>query len=314
VRSARIPKSKKATSTRRSEFDPRGVHARAEAQNLFLQAIRDCELESPPRNPKAGRLCRALTELKGIPLQRFQSLYNYTHRGLSYNLLSWNLFARKWTEENTAGWTRVFNDYGRLYGHETPIPNLMNNISPAQFFAWLDLREAISEWAGKWNLASWDDDDPWFFDNTLFTLYLWCYEPTARDDLFLPFMSSAINSLPVQDLRNTVTLELEADLSIESRAEAEERIDKQLKEARNNFLSQLEALEKGRGAAKSRDIRADHAFEMLVRYVVQGWSNETIRAAFRYKNIEDVSRSNNRTAKLIGLTLPNRRGRPRKKQ
>ena len=51
---------------------------------------------------------------------------------------------------------------------------------------------------------------------------------------------------------------------------------------------------------------------MLVRYVIQEWSNDTIRAAFKYQNKGDVSRSNNRTAKLIGLKLPNRRGRPRK--
>jgi len=217
-------------------------------------------------------------------------------------------------EENTTGWTRVFTDYGRLYGHETPIPNLMSNISPAQYFAWLELREAVGEWAKKWNMASWEDSDPWFFDNTFFTLYLWCAEPTARDDLFLPFVSSEIDSLPVQDLRTTVTIKLEADLAIEGRAEAEKRMYRQLKEVADSFLDQLETLEEKRGAPRSRDIRADHAFKMLVRYVVQEWPNEAIREAFRYQNKEEVSRSNIRTAKLIGLTLPNRRGRPRKKQ
>lgn len=298
----------------RSEFDPGGAHARAEAQNLFLQAIRDCELEPSPQHPEDGRPCRLLTELQGTPLKRFQALYDCTYCGFSYDLLKWNLFAEKWAEEDTIGWTRVFTDYGRLYGNETPIPNLMNNISPAQYFAWLELRESVGRWADKWNLASWEDGDPWFFDNTLFTLYLWCAEPTAREKLFLPPVSSEIDSLPVQDLRTTVTLELEADLTIESRAEAKERIDRKLKEARDNFLDQLETLEEKRGAQKSRDIRTEHAFKMLVRYVVQEWSNDTICAAFGYQNKEDVSRSNTRTAKLIGLTLPDRRGRPRKKQ
>lgn len=298
----------------RSEFDPGGAHARAEAQNLFLQAIRDCELESSPQNPEDGRSCRVLTELQDTPLKRFRALYDCTYYGLSYDLLKWNLFAERWTKENTTGWTRVFTDYGRLYGNETPVPNLMNNISPAQFFAWLEVREAVNEWATKWNLASWEDDDPWFFDNTLFTLYLWCAQPTADDELYFPPVSSAIDSLPVQDLRTTVTLGLEADLAIESRAEAEERIDRKLKEVRDSFLDQLETLEGQRGALKSRDIRADRAFKMLVRYVVQEWPNETIREAFRYQNKEDVSRSNTRTAKMIRLTLPSRRGRPRKKQ
>lgn len=298
----------------KSEFDPGGFHARAEAQNSFLQAIRNCELESHSRNPETGRPCRILAELQRTPLQRFQVLYGYTHRGLSINLLSWNFFGERWTEEDTAGWTRVFTEYARLYGYEAPIPNLINNISPAQYFAWLELREAIKEWANNWNLASWENDDPWFFDITLFTLYVWCAQPTAGEEMLLPFVSSEIDSLPVQDLRATVTIELEADLALESRTEAEERIDKKLKKVRDNFLDQLETSEEKRGAPKSRDIRADHAFKMLVRYVAQEWSNETIRTAFGYKNKEEVSRSNTRTAKLIGLTLPRRRGRPRKKR
>lgn len=297
----------------KSEYDPGGLHARAAAQNLFLQAIRDCELESCPQNPGNGRLCHVLRELRGTPLQCFQSLYDCTHRGLSYDLLKWNLFAERWTDEDTIGWTRVFTDYARLYGYETPIPHLMNNISPAQFFAWLGLRKALDEWVNKWNLASWEGGDPWFFDNMLFTLYLWCADRTARDEMILPPVSSEINSLPIQDLRTTVTLEIEADLAIESRGEAAERIDRKLKEVREEFLDGLEKLEEQRGALKSRDIRADHAFKMLVRYVIQEWSNDTIRADFKYQNKEEVSRSNTRTAKLIGLTLPNRRGRPRKK-
>ncbi len=36
----------------RSEFDLGGAHARAEAKNLFFQAIRDCELEASPQNPE----------------------------------------------------------------------------------------------------------------------------------------------------------------------------------------------------------------------------------------------------------------------
>jgi hypothetical protein len=297
----------------RSEYDPGGLHARAAAQQLFLQAIHDCELEPSPQNPGNSRLCHVLRDLQGSLLQCFQSLYDYTYRGFSHDLLKWNLFAENWTEENTIGWTRVFTEYGRLYGYETPIPNLMNNISPAQFFAWLELRRAVDEWANKWNLASWEGSDPWFFDHTLFTLYLWCVDQKARDEMILPPVSSEINSLPVQDLRTTVTLEIEADLAIESRGEAEERIDRKLKEVRDEFLGKLGRLEEQRGALKSRDVPPDHAFKMLVRYVIQEWPNDTIRDAFKYKNKEDVSRSNTRTAKLIGLILPSRRGRPRKK-
>jgi hypothetical protein len=189
----------------------------------------------------------------------------------------------------------------------------MNNISPAQFFAWLELRKAVGEWADKWNLASWEGGDPWFFDNTLSILYLWCANQTAREEMSLQLVSSEIDSLPIQDLRTTFTLEVEADLSLESRAEAAERMDRKFREVRDEFLGRLERLEEQRGALKSRDIRADHAFKMLVRYVIQEWPNDTIRAAFKYQNKEEVSRSNTRTAKLIGLTLPNRRGRPRKK-
>lgn len=297
----------------RSEYDPGGLHARAEAQSLFLQAIRDCELETSPQNPKRGRLCRLLTELKGSPLQRFQFLCDCTYRGLSYNLLQWNFFAERWTKEDTIGWTRVFSDYGQLYGYETPIPTLINNISPAQYFAWLEVRSAVYEWASKWNLASWEDNDPWFFDNILFTLYLWCVDTTACNELFLPPVSSEVDSLPVQELRTTINFELEADLAMESRAEATARIDRKLREARDNFLNQLETLEEKRGATKSRDIRSEQAFKMLVRYVIQEWSNDAIRVAFKYQDKEQVSRSNTRTAKLIGLILPNRRGRPRKK-
>jgi hypothetical protein len=298
----------------KSEYDPDGLHARATAQQLFLQAIRDCELEPSPQNPRNGRLCHVLRELQGTPLKCFKALYDCTHHGLSYDLLRWNLFAERWKEEAAIGWTKVFTEYGRMYGYETPIPNLMNNISPAQFFAWLELRKAVGEWAIKWNLASWGDGDPWFFDNTLSTLYLWCANQTARAEMSLPLVSSKINSLPVQDLRTTVTLEIEADLAIESRGDAAERIDRKLKEVRDEFLGKLERLEEQRGALKSRDVPANHAFKMLVRYVVQEWSNDTIRAAFKYQNKEDVSRSNTRTAKLISLKLPNRRGRPRKKQ
>jgi hypothetical protein len=297
----------------KSEYDPGGSHARADAQSLFLQAIRDCELEASPQNSRNGRPCRVLRELQGTPLQRFQSLYDCTYNRLSYDLLRWNLFAERWTEEATIRWTQLFTQYGRVYGYETPIPNLMNNISPAQFFAWLELRKEVGEWASKWNLASWEGGDPWFFDSTLSTLYLWHENQTARDEMSLPFVSSEINSLPIQDLRTTVTLEIEADLALESRTEAAERIDRKLKELRDEFLDNLERLEEERGAIKSKDIRADHAFTMLVRYVIQEWSNDTIRAAFKYRNKEEVSRSNTRTAKLIGLILPNRRGRPRKK-
>lgn len=298
----------------KSEYDPGGLYTRAAAQNMFLQAIHDCELEPSPQNPKNGRSCRALRELQGTPLQCFQSLYDCTHHGLSYGLLRWNLFGEMWTEENVIEWTQVFTESGRLYGYETPIPNFMNNISPAQFFAWLELRKAVKEWADKWNLASWEGGDAWFFDNTFFTLYLWRADQTARAEMFLPPVSSAINSLPIRDLRTTCTLEIEADLAIESRGEAEERIGRELKEVCDEFLDKLERLEEQRGALKSKDIRADRAFEMLVRYVIQEWPNDTIRAAYNYQNKEDVSRSNNRAAKLIGLTLPNRRGRPRKKQ
>lgn len=165
-------------------------------------------LDPSPQNPRNGRLCRVLRELQGPPLQCFQSLYDCTHNGLSYDLLRWNLFAKRWTEDTAAGWARVFTEYGWLYGYETPIPNLMNNISPAQFFAWLELRKAVGEWANKWNLASWEDGDPWFFDNTLSTLYIWCADQRARDEMFLQFISSEIDSLPVQELRTTVTVEI----------------------------------------------------------------------------------------------------------
>lgn len=129
----------------------------------------------------------------------------------------------------------------------------------------------------------------------------------------LPPVSSEINSLPIQDLRTTITLEIEADLAIESRRQAAERIDRKLKEVREGFLDGLEKLEEQRGARKSKDISAEHAFKMLVRYVIQEWSNDTIRGTFKYQNKEEISRSNTRTAKQIGLVLPNRRGRPRKK-
>lgn len=251
----------------KSEYDPGGLHARAAAQQLFLQAIRDCELEPSPHNPGNGRQCHVLRELQGSPLQCFQSLYDCTYHGLSHDLLKWNLFAKKWTEEGAIRCIQVFTQYGRLHGYETPVPNLMNNISPAQFFAWLELRKAVEEWANEWNLASWEGGDPWFFDHTLFTLYLWCADRIARDEMILPPVSSKINSLPIQDLRTTVTLEIEADLAIESRREAAERIDRKLKEVREGFLDGLEKLEEQRGARKSKDIPAEHAFKMLVNPV-----------------------------------------------
>lgn len=54
---------------RRGEFDPDGLPAQAAARYKFLQAIRECELEEPL---SYGRPCRALTELRGEPLQRTQ--------------------------------------------------------------------------------------------------------------------------------------------------------------------------------------------------------------------------------------------------
>jgi hypothetical protein len=296
----------------KSEYDPDGLQAQADGRNLFLQAIRDCELETAPKNPHHGRLCRVLIELTGTPFERFQSLYDCTYYGLSSDLLNWNLFAEKWTEDLTNGWTQVFTNYGEIYGYIHPLPNLMNNISPVQYFAWLKLRESLAEWAIKWNLATWKDNDSWFFDHMLYTLYLWRAAPTARDELFMPPLSYSIKSLPVRNLRTTVVLELEADLAMESRAKAAERIDRKLKEVRDAFLDGLERLEAQRRAPKSKDIRADHPFSMLVRYVIQDWSNDVIREKYKYQDKNEVSRSNNRTAKLISLILPNRRGRQHK--
>lgn len=296
----------------RSEYDPGGAQARAEARHLFLQAVRDCELNPLSQEPERGRPCRVLSSLRGTPLQRFRSLYDCTRHALSYNLLQWNLCGGEWTEESAAKWSQLFNSYAQISGYDVPVPNLMNNISPAQYFTWLSLRESLAEWARSWDLDRWEGNDPWFFDLALSTLYLWCASPEAREEMCWALVSYSIESLPVQDLRVKIEIEVEADLTAESRAAAKKRLMRGAEKAIDDFLNGLEALEEGRGAARSKDIRGREPFEMLVRYVVQKWPTEAVRAAFGYENPENVSGANNRTARLIGLTLPARRGRPRK--
>lgn len=293
----------------RSEYDPSGSQARANAQSLFLQAIRDCEEVSSPQYPVGGRPCRVLAELNGTPLQRFQALYDCTHNGFSSDLLQWNLFGEAWTEENAARRSEVFNVYAQLSGYDAPIPNLMNNISPAQYFAWVRLREAIIDWATTWNLAKWEGNDPWFFNHVLSTLHLWCLYPQPPNEMDWALVSYSIESLPVQSLRGEIKFDAEADLTLESRVEAKKRLMRTAEEAVNDFLDQRETLEEQRGATKSKDIRSVDPFKMLVRYVIQEWSTEAVRAAFGYQNRNDVSRSSTRTANLIGLTIPNRQGR-----
>ena len=181
------------------EYDPGGVQARAHARYLFTEAIRDYELESfSPSPAERPRPCYVLAGLGNIPLQLFQSLCDSTSGPLSGDLLRWNLFKgdAAWTKENTTRWAEAFTKYGQLYGFDQPLPNLMNNISPAQYFSWLSVREAVAVWSARWHLHKWERNDPWFFDLTLSTLHLWSTSSEARDTMMWgPIVSSWESSI-----------------------------------------------------------------------------------------------------------------------
>jgi len=80
------------------EYDPDGVQAQAESRRQFLNAIRICEVENGTPSSVRARACRALTELRGVPLQSFQLLHDCSHDGISSDLLQWNSFKRFWLE------------------------------------------------------------------------------------------------------------------------------------------------------------------------------------------------------------------------
>jgi hypothetical protein len=314
----------------KSEYDPGGLKEQADGRNLFLQAVRDCEVESS-EEVNYGRQCQVLAELCGEPFRRFQAFYDCLTQGLNGHLMDWDILQGELAD-------RTFSQYQQFYGSDFRLPIMPCGISPQEYFAMRSVREAVAAWANTWNLNKWKDGDSWFFNHTLSILHIWCAVPddfrTNIDLWTINVDGVELNSLPVQDLRAEIispSFRCEADLSEnETRAEAEKRINKEYeafqekrreaeKMAIKYHLDRLQSLEEERGAAKFKAKRNRKHFEWLVRYQIQGWKYGEISEYYCNHaenpvaaDLSTVKKYVPLAAKSIGLNLPPRQGKPPK--
>jgi hypothetical protein len=306
----------------KSKFDPEGLRARSDARTSFLQAIHACETEITPPTSRYGRPCEVMKALRDTPLKSFQSFYNGLTHGLHGQLLDWTSF-------RTDSSQQLFSNYQQLYGSDVRLPFMSCGISPREYFAMLTVREAVARWAEHWNLDKWEDSDPWFFNHALSTLYVWCAAPSAPNEMHWPPISYSIKSLPVENLRADIssTFEFQADLSTgESKSEAEQRIQKELKafqkkrrkaeeEAIKAHLDKLEIMEEQRGATKLKVKRNRQHFEWLVRYQIQEWQHPEISQHYYDKDdlgspdLSTIRQNTPGAARAIGLRLRKGQGR-----
>lgn len=293
------------------EYDPAGLRAQAEARYEFLNAIRMCELEDPSRielpSSAHARASRVLKELRDIPLRIFRLLDGCSENDISYDLLRWDTF-------RDFGWNEVFSR-GSLAQNGASLGLCpFQNITSDQYDAMRTLRKALTDWASKWNLNMWENNDPWFFDHVLLTLYVWHAFPVNCDSLEWALVSSPIRSLEVSKTRFTLNFHTNPDLALETRNEAKLRFKKDLKafnktakEEFESHLDHLERQEKERNAVKPKSKRKKRRkasrYEMLVRFQVQNWKQEEIREYYQYANLSDVGHLIPEHARQLGLIL-----------
>jgi hypothetical protein len=292
-------------------FDPEGLQAQAEARYEFLKAIRACELEDPslialPGSAQA-RSCRALADLRDRPLRMFRMLHDCSPSGMSFDLLRWDTFT-------DSGWNEVFSkgslaQNGALLGLR-PI----QNITPRQYEAMQRMRKVVTDWARVWNLNNWENNDSWFLEHVLSTLYQWHAYPASCDSLDWALVTLPIRSLEVAKTRFALEFRTDADLALETRNEAKARFKNDLKafnktaEAEfERHLDSLERQEKERNADKPKAKRAKRRkvspYEMLVRFQLQNWKQEEIREHYQYANLSDVGHLIPKHARQLGLIL-----------
>ncbi len=292
-------------------YDPDGLQAQAEARDEFLKAIRACELEDPsliaPPVSAHARSCRALADLRDRPLRMFRMLHDCSPSGISFDLLRWDTFT-------DSGWSEVFSkgslaQNGALLGLR-PI----QNITPHQYEAMQRMRKVVTDWARVWNLNSWENNDSWFFNHALSTLYQWHAYPASCDSLDWALVTLPIRSLEVARTRFALEFRTDADLALETRNEAKARFKNDLKafnktaEAEfERHLDSLERQEKERNADKPKSKREKRRkaspYEMLVRFQLQNWKQEEIREHYQYANLSDVGRLIPKHARQLGLIL-----------
>lgn len=192
-----------------------------------------------------------------------------------------------------------------------------------RFIARRNLKAALLEWAERWNIK-WAKENvlaDWIFDQALGTLYLWaigyknkrgwgiyqgwsaCFPIWVNEQLFV----FRHNGWPI-DVKPWETFEKEIRAAFE----------KQLKEYRERLVR----LAKTRGwSAETPEIRKPESyirrFEWLVLYQIKGWKIDSIIDHYSQDRDEPydydtVRKQINDAAKLVGLKLVNKQGRPRK--
>lgn len=158
------------------EYDPDGSKNKAEYCRSFLEAMRTHELETHlPEPAKCSRPCHMLKELSGVPFQRFNSIYNSPSNPFDPRSILRGASI-------TPSWSKILRSGLLSQSHTLLELRPLQSIMPDHYFASLDLHESIVEWAGRWNLKSWKDNDPWFFNQTLDTLFYWTISKQALDD------------------------------------------------------------------------------------------------------------------------------------
>lgn len=187
-----------------------------------------------------------------------------------------------------------------------------------------ELREALEKWASQFSISA-----EWVLEQALATLDLWRQYPDMLE--WEPLEWGCIDvgegfwtPKPPDPIG---TFKFAWDPAAETRARARERIQKAFAEALEEYLNRIEAFFEAHPDGwrraiekRARDQDQTRHFRWLAYYLVKGWSyaeiaraenpgaDEDYEAVLESKVIQKAVRD---TAELIGIELPDRRGRPR---
>lgn len=156
----------------------------------------------------------------------------------------------------------------------------------------------INEWLKRWNLPE------WMSEQAEMTLWFWVQNPKYANDEPLEWgimgVSPATFCFPSEPL--TIDQQYNWDVHFETKEAARERILADLARRVDEYLDRTAEAATNAGLMKTKDLRQPLHFEWLVRYQVQGWSQD--RIALEYDVGKDtVNKALHDKAKALGIEL-----------
>jgi hypothetical protein len=169
-----------------------------------------------------------------------------------------------------------------------------------------ELRQKIFEWSRRSNL-----NEAWCRSRAYNTLFAWCEDDTSWQQRCWGFEPVIQSTLHFE--QTAFRFEYETDYPREGRrSELEQEITNEFKRQLRSYFDELEALAGEAGMRPAPKMRDRKHFEWLVRYHVQKWNYDKIIAGYGVQDSSNVRHTVPALSAYIGLTLDNRRGRPRR--